>query len=352
MQKIKKIFSIFVLLFVVSLNLMGCDEKVDANFYYNTNAKFNEFVQSLCLNSDYSGGVMYEDNISSILQSIKRQGLTHSNAQRYTELETVYDSIFIASFHFLQAFSNSLSVAPTKITADVEQEYKDFENQIDITNAQFDVFNDVLHELDITVITSEPFGIISMQSLKDYKRSLIDLCQEIIKLDNMFISICEKYIYQTFDSFKGTDGNYLELNDTVIRNQKNLANLKSVVATITPAIEYLNAFDGEYTNLSTDKFFTTLNSYSQMEIADKNSKTATVEELDRFLQIYTYYQNDLQCFYTSLDNVNFVEFKNCNYDIEVFSQDDPQKFAYANKILSFSNQSVLNLYDINSKLCS
>ena len=109
------------------------------------------------------------------------------------------------------------------------------------------------------------------QSLRDYKRSLIDLCQEIVRLDNMFISLCENYIYPTYDSFKDAEGNYLELDATALRNQKNLANLKSVVATITPAIEYLNAFDGYYTQHDTDKIFTTLNSYAGIEIVGSSA---------------------------------------------------------------------------------
>ena len=132
-----------------------------------------------------------------------------------------------------------------------------------------------------------------------------------------------------------------------------LANLKSVVATITPAIEFLNAFDGNYTQHDTDKIFTTLNSYADIEIAGSSeSQTTTVEELDMFLKVYAYYQNDLECFYTSLENVNFREFQNSNFDPQVYAKDDAQKFAYASKILSFTNQSVLNLYEINIALCN
>ncbi len=352
MQKFKKIITVFVLLLVVSFSFVGCGDEVDDTFYRNTSTKFNDFVESLCLNADYENGVTYEQNVNSILQSIGNQ-TDNPNEQKYTELKSVYDSIFVASFHFLEAFSNTLSVAPIEVNADVQNAYLDFENQIDVVTEQFNEFENDIHELDITIVTTDPFGIISMQSLRDYKRSLIDLCQEIVRLDNMFISLCENYIYPTYDSFKDAEGNYLELDATALRNQKNLANLKSVVATITPAIEYLNAFDGNYTQHDTDKIFTTLNSYADIEIAGSSeSQTTTVEELDMFLKVYAYYQNDLECFYTSLENVNFREFQNSNFDPQVYAKDDAQKFAYASKILSFTNQSVLNLYEINIALCN
>ena len=352
MQKFKKIITVFVILLVVSFSFVGCGDEVDDTFYRNTNTKFNDFVESLCLNADYKDGVTYEQNVTSILQSIENQTLDNPNKQKYTELKSVYDSIFVASFHFLEAFSNTLSVAPIEINAGVENAYLDFENQIDVVTKQVNDFENDLHELDITIVTTDPFGIISMQSLRDYKRSLIDLCQEIVTLDNMFISLCENYIYPTYDSFKDENGNYLELDATALRNQKNLANLKSVVATITPAIKYLNAFDGNYTKLNTDKIFTILDNYSKIEIiSGSDSQTATVEELNDFLMVYTYYQNDLECFYKSLENVNFIEFRNCNFDPMAYAKDDSQKFAFASKILSFISQSVENLYQENLQLC-
>lgn len=352
MKKFTKIFSIFALMMILCFSFVGCGEKIDENFYRTTSEKFSGFIQDICLNSDYENGVTYETNVSNIIQGIKNGTISGENVEKYTELETVYDSIFVASFHFLQAFSSTLSIAPTEVTENALDDYKELENQIDVIKNKFVEFESSLHELDITVINYDPFGIISLQNLRDYKRSLIDLCQEIVKLDNMFISICENYIFQSYDSFLDEQGNYIQLDETAIRNQKNLAHLKSAVATITPAITYLNAFDGNYVKLNTDKFFTTLDEYSKIEIVGDTALAATIQELESFLKIYSFYQNDLKLFYESVENVNFKDFERCNFDPTEYAENDSQKFAYANKILSFSSKSVESLYQINNLLCA
>ena len=354
MRKIKNFILAFVLIFSIATIFVGCGEEVDPNFYMQTSKKFSDFVQSVCLNSDYQNGVTYEDRVSGILADIKNGTLSNENSKLYTELETVYDSIFISSFHFLQSFSSTLSVSPNQdnLTTDAQNAYLDFEEQIDVTLDQFEQFKTSLHQFDIQVNIQNPFDIISLQVLKDYKRSLIDLCLEIVNLDNMFISICENYIFTSYSSFVNENGEYIKLSETELRNQKNLANLKSVVATITPAIEYLNAFDGSYVPLENDKFFITLGNYSKIQIAgDDANQTATVEELQQFLKIYSYYQDDCELFLKSLKNVDFKQFANCNFDPSVYAKDDAQKFAYATKILSFIDQSVINLYDVNIALC-
>ncbi len=354
MRKVKNILVVFVLLMATAFGFVGCGEEVDTNFYVETSTKFSDFIETVCLNSDYQDGVTYEERVSGILAKIEDGTITNENSKLYTELKTVYDSIFVSSFHFLQTFSLALSVAPSQenLTVDAQEDYADFTTQIDVTLDAFDQFKISLHQFDIQVNTQNPFDITSLQVLKDYKRDIIDLCLEIVKLDNMFISLCENYVFTSYSTFVDQNGEYLELNDTELTNQKNLANLKSVVATITPAIEYLNAFDGSYVALENDKLFTTLEQYSQIDIAsDSSTLTATVEELQQFLTVYNYYQNDVELFYTSLENVDFHDFAKCNFDPVVYAENDAQSFAYASKILTFIDQGVENLYTVNSALC-
>lgn len=355
MRKVKNIIVVLVLLMVTAFGFVGCGEEVDTNFYVKTSTKFSDFIETICLNSEYQNGVAYEDRVSGILTKIKNGTFDDENGNLYLELETVYDSIFVSSFHFLQAFSLTLSVAPSQenLTVDTQKEYVNFEKQIDTVLDGIEQFKTSLHQFDIQVNIQNPFDLSSLQALKNYKRDFIDLCLKIVDLDNMFISLCEKYVFTSYSTFVDQNGAYIELNDTELRNQKNLANLKSVVATITPAIEYLNAFDGSYVALANDKLFTTLDDYSKINIASESStQTATVEELQQFLTVYNYYQNDVELFYTSLDNVDFHDFAKCDFDPTIYAKDDEQSFAYASKILTFIDQSVRNLYNVNSALCA
>ncbi len=353
MQKFKKILVALCLLVSLCFCFVGCDDQSSNDtFYIQTNTKLSTFITDVCLNNNYRNGIVYGENVSLVLSKIEDQTFNNENNSRYTELLDVYDSIFVASFYFLSSFDGVLLTLPNEVTDEMKQDYLDFENQIDDVTNSINNFSTNVHELDIRIDTTSEqtaFGSISLQKLREYKRELIDLCQKIVELDNMFISICENYIYTSFDTFKDENGNYITLTDAQLKNQKNLANLKSVIATITPAIEYLNAFDGDYISLSTDKFFQTLNQYTSLDYSKEG--TTTVEELDKFLRIYNMYQNDQQIFSTSLSQINFREFMRANFDPSTYAKDDATLYAYATKVLSFTNYSVENLYNINKILC-
>ena len=168
-------------------------------------------------------------------------------------------------------------------------------------------------------------------------------------IDNTFLDLIRTYIYPKYETFREGDG-YIELSEVQIQNQKTLANLQSVIDTITPSIKYLNAFNGDYVKLSTDQLFETLNLYLSLD--NKQQGTATVKELQTYLEVYDMYKNDVQCFEESLNNINMTSFRlDYNFNLEEYAKQDPNNYAYVTKIYEFTSSSCVALYNVNKTLC-
>ena len=209
---------------------------------------------------------------------------------------------------------------------------------------------DTLDEHLIVNTQEYAIGSISLQHLREYKRKLITLCEEIVDLDNNFLKLCNDHIYKRYDNFKNEDESYIELSEVQIKNQKTIINLQSVIDTITPAIKYLNAFNGDYVKLESDNIFEILKSYTQLNNSIENS--ATLQELQNYIEINNAYQNDKQCFYTSLDNINMTEFRlDYNFNLDEYAKEDANRYAYVNKIYCFTSSCVNALYQANKTLC-
>lgn len=354
-MKYLKLISIFCMVLISSITLFSaCNEPKDDRFYEQTNTVFAEFIQEVCYNDNYKNGITYGNNINNIIDKIQNDAsFTSDQLIAYTELKDVYDNIFVSSFYFLSAFNGVFLVVPTQIPNSMKTDYQNFEETLKTTKQSILDFSSVVNQLDNNMPTApqtqtKVLENQYLQFVREYKRKLIDLCEQIVNMSNEFVNICQKYIYPEYNSFKDENG-YLQLTPTQITNQKTIANIKSVIDTINPAIAYLNAFDGDYVKLSTDKFFVTLNKYINFDFTNTNS--ATIEELDIYLTTYKAYKEDLLCFYTALESINMKSFMlDYNFNIDLYAQQNPENFAYVTKIFEFTNTSISLLYNANKNL--
>ncbi len=356
MKNYLKIISVFCLLIFVSLTFMACELDSSDRFYEQTNTVYSEFITEICLNEEtkYSEGIKYGARVNDVLEKIENHTYTDEKVVAYTELKDVYDNIFTASFHFLSAFEGIFLVVPAKTTSEMKNDYQKFEKLVKDVKETIKGFHTTVEQLDTNIINdsqANAVGSISLQHLREYKRKLINLCEKVVELDNNFLELCQKYIYPKFDTFKNADGSYIELTDVQLKNQKTISNLQSVIETITPAIKYLNSFNGDYVKLDTDNIFETLNNYVQLDNTN-TTVTATVQELQDYLDVYNSYMNDKECFYRSLDSVDMAVFRiDYHFDLDEYAKEDANRFTYIQKIYSFTKNSVVALYKVNQKLC-
>ena len=356
MKKYLKIISVICLLIFASFAFVACDEAKEPDlFYEETNRVYTEFVTDICQSSTYNNGIIYGTSINGVLAKIENNDYSIANNPQlnsYVELKSVYDKIFVSSFYFLSSFEGVFLVAPSEIPSGMKSDYQSFEKLINKTRQNIKEFHTNVETLDKNVLTSseeKAVSSISLQHLREYKRKLVDLCQEIMKVDNEFLSLIRTYIYPKYESFKNENG-YITLSEVQIQNQKTLANLQSVIDTISPAIMYLNAFNGDYVKLESDHIFETLNMYLTLD--NKQNGTATVAELQTYLEVYEMYQNDAKCFEDSLKKINMTTFRlDYNFNKEEYAKEDPNNFAYVSKIYEFTSSSCVALYNVNKILC-
>ena len=356
MKKYLKIISIICLLIFASFAFVACDEEKEPDlFYEQTNRVYSEFVTDICLSETYNQGIGYGSSINGVLEKIENNNYSIANNPQlsaYVELKSVYDKIFTSSFYFLSSFEGVFLVAPAEIPASMKSDYQSFEKLLNNTRQDIKGFHTQVEELDKNVLTSteeKAVSSISLQHLREYKRKLVDLCQKVMEVDNTFLSLIRTYIYPKYESFK-TEKGYIELSEIEIQNQKTLANLQSVIDTISPAIEYLNAFNGDYVKLESDHIFETLSLYLTLD--NKQNGTATVQELQTYLEVYEMYKNDAKCFEQSLNSINMTTFRvDYNFNRQEYAKQNPDNFAYVTKIFEFTSASCVALYNVNKILC-
>ena len=356
MKKFLKLISVICLVVLASFAFVACDEEAQPDlFYEETNKVFSEFVTDICLNAEYNSGVVYGTSVNGVLAKIESNEYKvseYAQLTSYTELKTVYDKIFTSSFYFLSSFDGVFLVAPAEIPGGMKSDYQDFEKLVNKTKQDIKEFHTTVEALDRNILTStvdKAVSSISLQHLREYKRKLIDLCEEVMDVDNTFLDLIRTYIYPKYETFR-ENGGYIELSEVQIQNQKTLANLQSVIDTITPAIKYLNAFNGDYVKLATDQLFETLNAYLSLD--NKQQGTATVAELQTYLEVYTMYKNDVKCFEDSLNSINMTTFRlDYNFNKEEYAKEDPSYYAYVTKIFEFTSTSCVALYNVNKTLC-
>ena len=352
MKRFFKIISLFCLI-LLCFNLVACGDNIkEDRFYEQTNITFNAFISEVCLSEDYKNGIKYGNNVTKVLNKIDSQEYTNKKLSVYTELVDTYDKIFVSSFYFLSAFDGVFLIAPKDPTENMKKDYQNFEKTVNNTKQNILNFSSKVDNLDRNIVTTSEDNCvnnISLQFLREYKRELIDLCLNIIDLNNEFVSILENYIYPKYTSVRTQDG-FMDLTPTDLSNQKTIAGLKSVVDTITPAIKYLNAFDGDYVKLADDNIFVSLDGYINLDFSKEN--TTTVEELDLFLNTYEAYKNDLICFEDSLEKVDFKAFRiRYEFNKEEFIKQNPENYAYITKIFNFTKNYVKQLLSVNKMLC-
>ncbi len=355
MKKFIKVFSVCLILFCCCLTLFACGEKEEDKFYETTNQKFSQFINDICLNEEYSSGVIYGKNIKTIINNINSGSYSSSNEKlkAYTQLNEIYDKIFVVSFKFLSNFNGIFINAPQEIPNNMKKDYADFEKSLENATQKLNQFKPEIEYLDNHIVGTNEIQAssdISLQIVREFKREYIDLSLVFVDICNEFLTLCEKYIYPNYSSYM-LDGKYIELTQTQITNQKTIAVLKSAINTLTPAIEYLNSFNGDYEHLNNEKFFQVLDYYCNLDTKKEN--TTNVEELELWLDIYNSYLNDVECFYDSLDKISMADFgRNYNFDIEKLIDENFENYAYINKIFDFSSKSVLFLFNSVETLCN
>ena len=359
MKKFIKTISVFCLLVFLSLSFVGCGDPKEDKFYEQTNVTFNTFITEVCENADYTNGIKYGEIIESILNKIEKDSefKKPEYAQKlvmYTQLTDIYDKIFVSSFKFLASFKDVFNVTnPETIKGDTKQKYLNFEQSLADVKVSIQGISADVEELDIRVRGSsltDAISDISAQALREFKRKYIAVSQELIDVCNEFLNLVENYVYPKYDTYKNGE-NYLDLSQTQLVNQRTIIVLKSAVNTLVPAIAYLNDFSGDYITLDSDKFFTTLDKYISLNFADET--TVTVQELENWKQTFDIYTNDTQNFYVALEKVDLPEFKkefDCNQD--KYLEEYPKNIAYINKILTYTDIDVTNLYTAVLTLCN
>ena len=355
MKKFIKLFSICIILVCSCMVLFACNNDNEDKFYETTNQKFSTFVNNVCLNEEYSNGVVYGNNIQTILNNIETGNYSSSNTKldAYTQLNDIYDKIFVVSFKFLANFNGVFINAPQEIPNNMKKDYLNFEKSLENATNKLNEFESQIQYLDNHIVgtsESQASSDISLQVLREFKREYVDVSLVFVDLCNEFLNICEKYIYPNYSSFV-EDGKYIKLTETQIANQKTIAVLKSAINTLTPAIEYLNSFNGDYVKLNNDSFFEVLQYYTNLNIKKEN--TTNVEELEQWTILYKSYLNDAKCFYNCLNIISMADFgRNYNFDTTKLIEENFENYAYINKIFDFSSQSILFLYNSVNTLCN
>lgn len=352
-MKFLKIISLMCLVLFCGTIMFGCGNPEEDKFYEQTNIEFNKFVETVCENEKYKNGIIYGDNINLIINNIENNiNYQIEKPELYTELKDVYDKIFIMSFNSLSQFKGVFANVPNDLSNNTKKEFQDFEKNIQNAIEKLEQFDNQVSILDngITGVSAEEAQTsISIQRLKEFKRQYIDLSQTFILLSEDLLHLCTQYIYPQYQAFKYGEI-YENLTETQLINQKTIANLKSAINTLTPAINYLNKFNGEYEKLDSDKFFVIIDYYNNLNFSNQTS--TTVQELDIWLNTYNAYMNELDCFNTSLENIDlleFVDYYNCN--IDEYKKDYPENYAYLNKIFTFTSESIETLYNAVRLLC-
>lgn len=359
MKRFIKAISVFCLLVFLSLSFVGCADPKEDKFYEQTNTTFNTFITEVCENADYTSGLKYGPIIESILTKIKndttfKQPEYAEKLAAYTQLKDIYDKIFVSSFRFLSSFKDVFNVTnPDKIKGDTKKQYQDFEQSLADVKVSIQGISADVEELDIRVRGSsitDATSDISAQALREFKRKYIELSQELIDVCTEFLTLVENYVYPKYDTYKDGEG-YLDLSTTQLVNQRTIIVLKSAVNTLIPAIAYLNDFSGDYITLESDKFFTTLDKYLALNFADET--TVNVQELQNWKEIFDAYTNDTQNLYVALENVDLPEFKKeFDCDTTKYLEEHPKNIVYINKILTYTNIDVTNLYNAVLTLCN
>lgn len=359
MKNFIKTISLFCLLVFLGLSFVGCADPKEDKFYEQTNLAFNTFITEVCKNEEYSNGLKYGENVTAILNKIKtdnefKKPEYANDLIIYTQLTDIYDKIFVNSFKFLAEFENIFNVTNIEtITGDTKKQYLNFEQSMVDVKASIENIKTEVADLDLGVhssLISDAVSIISKDNVRKFKVKYIELSQQIIELCNQFLNLVENYVYPKYDTYKNGDG-YIELTQTQLVNQRTIVILKSAVNTLTPAIKYLNDFDGDYVTLDSDKFFVTLDNYLTLDYS--NETTVTVEELQNWKEIFDTYTSDTQNFYVSLEKVDLPKFKKeYNCVLEDYLEDYPKNIAYITKILTFTNTNVTTLYNSLLALCN
>ena len=354
MKKFIKVFSICLVLVCCCFTLFACGEKEEDKFYETTNEKFSQFINDVCLNDEYINGVIYGNNIQTILNNIEKGNYSSSNKklESYTQLNEIYDKIFVVSFKFLSDFNGVFMNTPQEIPKNMKNDYLNFEKSLEDATKKLKNFKPEIEYLDTHIVgtsEAEASSDISLQIVREFKRDYIDLSLVFVDICNEFLNICEKYIYPNYSSFK-VDDKYIELTQTQVTNQKTIAVLKSAINTLTSSIEYLNSFNGDYVKLNDESFFQVLDYYCNLD--SKKENTTNVEELELWLNVFNSYLNDAEYFYSSLDKINMADFgRNYNFDVTKLIEENSENYAYINKIFDFSNKSVLFLFESVETLC-
>ena len=359
MKKFFKIVTTLCLAFMLCFTVVGCGEKEEDKFYQQTSAKFDEFIEHICENDNYKNGIIYGTNVSNIFDNIGSD--TTFNDPQYaerlsifTQLKTVYDKIFINSFKFLEGFKGVFNVTDkSKITKETKKEYLAFEESLANATKSIDNFNDNIARLDSAIGGSTieiALKNITENEVRKFKREYVALSEEIIDICNEFLHLCQTYIYPYYVTYT-TESGFVSLTKTQIVNQRTIASLRTAVSTLTPAIKYLNSFDGQYHRFDNEYFFNALDNLLLFDFT--NEDNVTVEELHSWNEIYKAYTNDIPNFYTALENIDMSELKkDFYYNVDDYLAEYPNKYAYVNKVFDFVENDVLYLYNALYELCN
>ncbi len=350
-MKFLKTVSLVCMIVLFGTVMFGCGEIEDDKFYEQTNIQFNQFVETVCESDKYKNGIQYGENITTILTKIETNP-SYSQLEEYSQLTDIYDKIFVMSISSLKQFKGVFLNVPNALTNETKEDYQNFEKSLQDAMQKLEDFDEQVTILDNGIkgtSVDDAMSNISIQRLKEFKRQYIDISKTFISLSEEFLDLCTTYIYPQYQAYKYGEI-YEDLNETQLINQKTIANLKSAINTLTPAIAYLNEFNGEYVKLDTDNFFVVIEFYNNLDFSNQTS--TTIEELDIWLNTYNAYMNELDCFNNSLEQIDILEYvKDYNYNLEEYKKDNPENYAYLNKIFTFTSESVETLYNSVKMLC-
>ena len=359
MKKFFKIVTTLCLALMVCFTAVGCGNKEEDKFYQQTNTKFDEFIEHVCENDNYKNGLVYGTHVNQILQNIEfdptfQEQQYANDLTIFTQLRTIYDRIFVNSFRFLEDFKGVFNVTDkAKINKNTKKEYLAFEESLAKATKSIDDFNSKIARMDQSIGGSTiDFAIsdITEQVVREFKREYVILSEEIIAICNEFLHLCQTYIYPNYVTYT-TESGFVSLTKTQIVNQRTIASLRTAVSTLTPAIKYLNSFDGQYYHFDNEEFFNALDLLLLLDFT--NEDNVTVEELHTWNEVHKAYTNDIPNLYASLENIDMSELKkDFNYNIEEYLEEYPNKYAYINKVLDFASNDVIYLYNALFELCN
>lgn len=352
MKKIVKIVICLCLTLACSISFFACDLNTDDKFYEETNKKFNTFIEKVCENEKYSDGLIYGEYVTGILDGINKGNISGDKIFEYTQLTEIYDKIFINSFTYLSKFKNTFANIPNELTTGTKKAYKNFEKQLDTVQDKIEELDVCVQNLDADIGSSKEEIAnkdISIQYVRNFKRTYIQTSKDLINLCTNFLDLCETYIYPKYETYHNGE-KYITLTDTQLANQRTIAVLKSSINTLNPAIKYLEAFNGNYQHLDGEVFIATLNNY--LTLSYEETESVTIEELQVWSDTYKAYIIEMDCFYSALDKLDFEELrKNYNYDLTEYAQTNVDKKPFVQKVQSFSSQKITTLYNTVKTIC-